>query len=262
MNKKFNTRIKEIEKEISKIEKRLSAMPEGSLRCHKSGNTYKLYQHFRRSGEHNGYRKYISKKNTSLAQKLATKEYLLIRKNELLHEKKAIEAYLKIIGKGRSGDDYWTQNETLAKLMSSEFKPKSAELEEWQNAPFASTAINQEARIIKAPCGNVRSKSELLIAMQLTRNKIPYRYECDLDIAGMTFHPDFTVRHPKTGEMFIWEHFGLMDNASYAAKAFSKMQSYNEQGLIPSINLIATYETAEAPLDIEYVNALIAHYFL
>ena len=260
MKEKLNKRSKEIAKEISSIDKRISGLPEGTLRCHKAGNSYKFYQFTSDGRTHNGQRKYINKKHIATAQKLATKEYLILRKRELLREMKAIDAYQKIVEKGRPSSEYWTQNSGISSLMSGEFRPVSAQLNEWQNEAFESSAQNQEARIIKAPCGLVRSKSELLIAMELTRKKIPYRYECDLEIGGITFHPDFTVRHPKTGEMFIWEHFGLMDNKQYASRAFSKLQSYYGAGWIPSVNLIATYETAEKPLDVEYVDTLIKYY--
>ena len=57
----------------------------------------------------------------------------------------------------------------------------------------------------------VRSKSESMIALQLYTEKIPFRYECALQLGETTLYPDFTILHPKTGEIFYWEHFGMMD---------------------------------------------------
>ena len=57
----------------------------------------------------------------------------------------------------------------------------------------------------------MRSKSEAMIAMSLYVQKIPYRYECELKLGSITLFPDFTIRHPETGEIFYWEHFGMMD---------------------------------------------------
>lgn len=74
--------------------------------------------------------------------------------------------------------------------------------------------------------------------------------------------PDFTIRHPETGDCYYWEHFGLMDHAAYAQNAFSKMQLYTANGILPSAQLITTYESRDKPLDLELVEDYIRHYFL
>lgn len=75
-------------------------------------------------------------------------------------------------------------------------------------------------------------------------------------------YPDFTLRHPLTGNYFYWEHFGMMDNPAYCRNVSSKLQLYFSHGIIPSINLITTYETKDDPLDVEIVEGIIQHYFL
>lgn len=72
----------------------------------------------------------------------------------------------------------------------------------------------------------------------------------------------FTIRHPKTGEVFYWEHFGLMDNPTYSKNAYSKLQLYTNHGIIPSIQLITTYETKEHPLTAETIEKIVENYFL
>lgn len=60
-----------------------------------------------------------------------------------------------------------------------------------------------ENKIHVAPSGNmVRSKSEVLIDMQLYTNHIPFRYECELQLGDVTIYPDFTVRNPRTGKLY------------------------------------------------------------
>lgn len=61
----------------------------------------------------------------------------------------------------------------------------------------------------------MRSKSEAMIVKVLKQNKIPYRYEAKLLFGDIEMYPDFTIRHPKTGQWFYWEHFGLLDKADY-----------------------------------------------
>ena len=57
----------------------------------------------------------------------------------------------------------------------------------------------------------VRSKSEAFIASSLSDKGIPFRYECAAKIAGTVIYPDFTIRHPLSGKLCLWEHFGLID---------------------------------------------------
>lgn len=106
------------------------------------------------------------------------------------------------------------------------------------------------------------SKEELIIDQLLFVYQIPYRYECKLVIGDVTLYPDFTIIHPKTGKMFYWEHFGMMDNQKYSQKAFSKLEIYCENGIIPSINLITTFETTDFPLDAVKVENIIKQYFV
>ena len=53
-----------------------------------------------------------------------------------------------------------------------------------------------------------------------------------------------------------------MDDAAYAKSAFSKMSLYTANGIIPSINLITTFETMDHPLSVKMVEMLIRQYFL
>lgn len=110
--------------------------------------------------------------------------------------------------------------------------------------------------------GNIlRSKSEVIIDMSLTQARIPFRYECQLIIGETILYPDFTILHPHTRKIFYWEHFGMMDVPEYAFHAFSKLQLYQTSGIIPSINLITTYETKDHPLDPELVSNIINYHF-
>lgn len=109
---------------------------------------------------------------------------------------------------------------------------------------------------------NVRSKSEVIIANALFMNKIPYRYECGLRFEELVFYPDFTICHPQTLEIKYWEHFGMMNNPAYCENAFNKLKVYGNHGIIPSINLITTYETQKNPINSEQIQQIIFDYFL
>lgn len=107
----------------------------------------------------------------------------------------------------------------------------------------------------------LRSKSEVLIDMLLRSHKIPFRYECALPLGNSIIYPDFTIRHPHTGNFYYWEHFGMMDNPAYIEKATSKLKLYAKHGITPGIQLITTYETQTHPLDPEIVEKFIEYHF-
>ena len=54
----------------------------------------------------------------------------------------------------------------------------------------------------------------------------------------------------------------MMDSPAYSQNAFSKLQTYACHGILPTINLITTYETKEHPLSAQNAQELITHYFL
>ena len=98
--------------------------------------------------------------------------------------------------------------------------------------------------------------------MHLYAYNIPYRYECALHLGDSLLYPDFTIMHPRTYKLYYWEHFGLMDNSGYAQNTYSKLQLYTAHGIVPSIQLITTFETKEHPINIDTISKIIEHYFL
>lgn len=205
--------------------------------------------------------KRLETKIQNLKKQLAIKKYLSLVLEDLSQEKRAIQFYLNhhsTISKSLN----LLKNPEFNSLLAPYFTPLSQELTDWMNSSYEHNLQHPEHLIHKSSSGNlVRSKSEAIIDMLLYINKIPFRYECALQLGEVTLFPDFTIRHPRTGEIYYWEHFGLMDNSSYSQNAFSKLQLYASHGIIPGIQLITTYETKEKPLGSDTVEEIIAHYF-
>lgn len=230
----------------------------GKLVCVRNGCYTKWY----RSDGHDSV--YIPKKGKAFAEQLAVKKYLQMRLKELLQEQRAIDFYLRHHNSDAGyAEHLLSENSLYSELLSPYFTPESQELQKWMAQPYESNPAYPEQRIHKTSAGIfVRSKSEALIAMLLYMNKIPFRYECALSLENVTVFPDFTIRHPHTGQFSYWEHFGMMDSSVYAKNAFSKLQLYTEHGIVPSIQLLTTYETKEHPLDSAAAENLIKSYFL
>lgn len=245
-------------KRLAQISAQLDSFPTGKLLCAKNGSAYKWYQSDGKT------KSYIPKSNRFLAEKLAEKKYLTCLFHDLSQEKTAIEFYLRHHAKVQdTASQLLHDAPEYQNLLSISDVPLSQELFQWQNAPFERNPLHPENCKIKTASDNlVRSKSEALIAMMLYTNSIPFRYECALPLGSILLYPDFTIRHPKTGNFYYWEHFGMMDNRDYRHHAFEKLRLYIDHGIYPGQQLLTTYETAESPLDTAQIEALITKFFL
>lgn len=245
----------EIEKQISDLKKQIRKLPAGKLICARNGKYYKWY---RSTGKK---KTYIPKKNRRLAQQLAWKTYLNQLLEEKLKEKHAIQLYLNHHTNSPKSEKLLHIPEYKA-LLEDYFIPLEEELAQWSREDYEKNQKYPEHLVHRSSSGNyVRSKSECLIDTLLYVKKIPFRYECALELDEIKMYPDFTIRHPKTGKVYYWEHFGMMDHPDYAQNAFSKQKFYASHGIIPSHELITTYETKEKPLDSSEIEKVIAHYF-
>lgn len=256
--KKMCSERQRLEQEITSLQDQICKLPEGKLICTRHGNYTKWYQS---DGHHSTY---IPKKDKALAAQLAEKKYLSRQLEAFLHEQKAIDFYLRHHASDiNCADELLSDDSPYSELLAHRFIPKSKELYDWMAQSYEHNTSYPEQCIHKTSAGIfVRSKSESLITMLLHINKIPFRYECALHLGDVTIFPDFTIRHPETGRLYYWEHFGMMDNPNYCKNALSKLQLYTSNDIIPSIQLITTYETSNHPFDLAIAEDLVKFYFL
>lgn len=82
----------------------------------------------------------------------------------------------------------------------------------------------------------VISKSEVIVANALARLGINYVYEKPLHLSGYAkaIKPDFTITH--NGNVFYWEHLGMMSQADYAYKWQAKLELYRKNGIEPIVS--------------------------
>lgn len=244
--------------QLRNIEAELKCAPEGNLIISHDGSYSKWYNRVAAS------KCYIPKTNRKLAEQLAAKKYLSMLREELLKEKKALEAYLRLHPVESACNEILnTAPPDFLKLLAPYFRPLSTELSEWASAAFDANPRNPEHLIHKTGCGiSVRSKSEALIATLLSAEKIPFRYECALKLGQVTLYPDFTIRHPGTSAFYYWEHFGMMDHDGYCHNIGAKLQLYCTHDIMPGINLLLTFESMQHPLDTSLVQDMIQRFFL
>lgn len=209
-------------------------------------------------------RKYISKKDHKVAEDLAYKNLLTLQLNSLLQEKKAIESYLKHYTPDihQKEIDY-VNSPAYQKLVAPHHKLFQEEQEAWINESYVKNTFHPESLTVKGTSGiSLRSKSEAIIENVLCKYHIPFRYEARLDLGDLFYYPDFTILHPTTHQLVYWENFGMMDNPTYAKGTAEKLEQYIAHGILPSHQLICTYETKEHPLGFDLVEKMVDHYLL
>ncbi|MDB4671138.1 AAA family ATPase, partial [Pirellulaceae bacterium] len=112
----------------------------------------------------------------------------------------------------------------------------------------------------------VRSKSEVIIANLLHAKKVDYDYEIELTLDGepQDKFPDFTIEDDDSGEMFYWEHLGMLGNRDYKRRWLEKEQWYRDHGILPHTEgggpngtLIISRDDPKGGIDSSYINRLI-----
>ena len=240
------------------ITHQLNSLPEGKLICSRSGK----YVKWLHSDGHKLSN--IPKSNRIFAQNLAKKKLLQAQLVDSKKEKCAIDFYLRHHNADATQvEKLFSKDPEYVELLSSFFKPLSKELDEWMHASYIRSNNHPEYLIHKTCAGyNVRSKSESMICTYLSINQIPFRYECALTLGNKIYYPDFTIRHPKTGEIYYWEHLGLLEDAKYAIDNFDKLHTYSMYQIYPDKNLIITYEYEDQPLSADVILEKINRFFL
>ncbi|MCR4830775.1 MAG: hypothetical protein K5883_04910 [Pseudobutyrivibrio sp.] len=248
--------IQEIKNTIKKLNKVITSLPEGELSIGHHNGSSKWF-HYK---DHKQV--YIKKDNRLLAKKLAIKKYLSL-KVELLEAQLKEASYKK-----RHTYAVEQKLETILKdsayleLLNEYLSSTTLEYRQWMNADYPKNTNHPETLVHPTVGGLlVRSKSESMIAVALSENNIPYRYENLLELNGITLAPDFTILHPVSGRIYYWEHFGLLDNDQYCSNLVQKIRTYAEANIILGENLIITYETQASPLNFHTINNIIKQYF-
>lgn len=108
----------------------------------------------------------------------------------------------------------------------------------------------------------VRSKSEVIIANCLHYNELEYEYEPVLELEpGKPVRPDFKIVDGDTGEVWYWEHCGMMNDNGYVKRWEEKKKFYNKHGIREKKNLIVTFDDEHGGIDSSYIDKLIKDTF-
>ena len=239
-----------LENEIAELEQKCRQYPEGELFVFKNGQGCK----WRVRTETKMI--YLPQDQKAKAYTYAQKKYDEARLQDLKYDLHEINQYLKT---------HKENPNIAAKLLSDpRYSPllSQSTQQDWGAEPYEQCTFYPENKIHSAPSGiYVRSKSELMIATLLYLNNIPFRYEQALHLGKRTYYPDFTIRHPVTGEIYYWEHLGRMDDPAYLDNAHKKLYVYAQHQILLSTQLIVTTESKSVPLTTQKIQSTINAYF-
>lgn len=261
-------RIEEISQKNEFLKKLCKDEPEGNLRIStRADGMVRYYQTYKDHASDKMVDKYLSKYTQStLISRLAQKQYLHTLKPILEQELFTLKKFQRDYHPERKEAVFEELSSERKKLVQPMFLSAEEQFQQWKTQEYKRFEGFPEKLIFETERGEmVRSKSELIIADQLFKEKshLYYRYEEELHLkkSNQLVHPDFTIMNRYTAGKIYWEHAGMMDNSEYADNFVWKINTYIKEGFIPGKNLIITYETSKLPLDIAVVRKIIKEYF-
>lgn len=258
MLRRIQEELKHIKQVEEIIERTLKDAPKGTLRCSTSRGYYQYYQG----------RKYLNKDKKEFIKQLAQKEYCMNMKNTVKKVKRNLESLIKIYQDEELEQVYRKLSLARKAVVTPMFKPIEEIIKEFEQIRYEGKGFDEQdiTEYYTSKGERVRSKSEKIIADELLRYGIPYKYEMPIELINwnkkVTIYPDFTVLNRRTGKRWIVEHFGLMDNSAYYENAMFKLDTYEKNGILFGDGLIILHETSSSPLNTNVMKKYIENYLL
>lgn len=249
--------LERLETQLEQLEKEISHLPKETIRCSKTRSTYTWYL------IRNGERITVSKADEQgLLPDRAKRTLLECRRKDCLAEREALKSYMKLHPHPPGYESQlYNRSSAWSDLLETIIKRDNEALYAWQFEKFNTNPFHPEMLIHKTLRGElVRSKSECIIADYLFRNKIPYRYECELCLGERHIFPDFTIINPSSGKTFLLEHLGKLDDPSYRNDKVRDFHLYSRYGYLINRNLLLTSETKDNPLSSGAVDKYLSAY--
>lgn len=251
----------------SALKSRIEKAPAGNLGGY---DCHSYWQWYRTLGK-GGAKIYLSRKKNELIKQLAQKKYESMMFEEVSAQLSVLDHFVECYQPQKILSVFDALDERLQKLV--ERIPASNEDfgAAWQSKKYRGKKFPINAPTLLTSGGvRVRSKSEIIIAEELASMGVPFRYEfpyvmdwcCEGVVQKGAVYPDFTCLNVKTRKEFIWEHFGMMDDADYANGAVEKLENYEMNGFFVGENLIVSMETTAKPMIPDKARSLIKRYLI
>ena len=264
----IESRIAELEDVLKTKQFAVKKNPSGLVRIVRQKNYLQFYK---RSSPSDAQGTYIPRSQEKLARSLIQNDYDQKSIPAIQAEIKELKDFIKAYKEKCSDTVYHKLASTRQEVVTPLTLDDESYAAAWLKVEYRHKKIPEEApQLFTDNNEQVRSKSEVIIANALKAAGVPYRYEFPLlvDRKAVDFydkdigylHPDFYCLNLRTRQEFAWEHFGMMDDPEYAARAIEKLELYAENGFFPGKNLIITMETSAKPLSSKLLKSVIKTY--
>ena len=256
----ISTRKNRIDGLVDRLQLNLNDAPDGSLRI-VDRRSYIQYYWRKDAKATNG--NYIHKEDIAIAKALAQKEYNRKLLKLALKEQRIVAEYSALLKDAPLEKVYDDLHKLKRKLVTPLYDDDETFIANWKADEYAPMGFSDNTEFYSNDGVRVRSKSELIIANLLEQYGVPYKYEKPIMLEGLgQVRPDFVCLNLRTRKEFIWEHFGMMDNAAYANKNITKLNIYQQNGYYAGKNMIATYESSGAPLSSRNLKGIIEEWLV
>ena len=254
--------LKDINDLIAKSDKNLLKLQNVSSRSIMVSQSNGSSQYYWFDKEEN-VKEYIKKSEKDELRKIVQRDYEISVNRKLNILKRKLSKFLKTYDIDEIERVYTKLPEARKILVTPIVDTREEFARKWQSVEYEPMAIADNIEFVSVNGVKVRSKSELIIANMLEKNGVCYRYEYPITLKGLgTVRPDFFCLNRRTGKEYVWEHFGMMDNISYANKNIAKIQTYEQNGFLSGKNMIMTFESSLTPLSSFTIKQMIEEYLL
>ena len=264
----IEARITELEEVLKTKQFAVKKNPSGLVRIVRRGKSLLFYK---RSSPSDVQGTYMPRSQEKLARALIQNDYDQKTIPAIQAEIKELKDFIKACKEKSCDTVYKKLASTRREVVTPLTLDDQAYAAAWLKVEYRRKKIPEDApKLFTDNNEQVRSKSEVIIANALKAAGVPYRYEfpvlvdrnpeVEVDTDFCHLHPDFYCLNLRTRQEFAWEHFGMMDDPDYAARAAEKLELYAENGFFPGKNLIITMETSAKPLSSKLLKSLIKTY--
>ena len=264
----IEARITELEEVLKVKQFAVKKNPSGLVRIVRRGKTLLFYK---RSSPADVQGTYMPRSQEKLARTLIQNDYDQKTIPAIQAEIKELKDFIKSYKEKSSDTVYKKLASTRREVVTPLTLGDEAYAADWLKVEYHHKKFAEDApQLFTDNNEKVRSKSEVIIANALKAAGVPYRYEfpllvdrnpeVEVDTDFCHLHPDFYCLNLRTRQEFAWEHFGMMDDPEYAARATEKLGLYAENGFFPGKNLIITMETSAKPISSKLLKSVIKTY--
>lgn len=232
--------IQQLQKFIHDKESALQNAPEGKLVVLKKGDNRVAPQYFLQTADK---RTYVSADRISEVRAYAQRDY----DQRQLKEAKRLLHYLE-----RLSPEMFTFHESYdalrperQELVEPDFLSEQCVRDLWSHLSYDSMGFAPNyPEYYTSSNIRVRSISERNIGTRLEEQNVLYLYEFPLKLDdGGVIYPDFTCLNMRTRRLYLWEHFGKLDDKKYLENNARKLERYRKSGYYSGISLILSYDS-------------------